>query len=276
MGQYLFTLKNLCFYFFNATIAFMKIKILGSGPSIGVPMMLGKWKNPDADRIDSKNFRLRSSFFLDDIDKKLLVECGPDFRLQSMNIDSEFNDIFLSHNHHDHIGGVWELENAFRHIGKKFNVWCNQEVLCGLKRRFAWLFDDDTDNSEYIKVNVVEKFKVFNDLFILSARHGCLESSGFRYKNFVFTADMNVLPEKNKQYMRHADVWLLQCNNYTPTNYTTRWHTDLPMALKLIEELQPKRAILTHLADEFDYKTVSKELPSNVELAFDGMVINIG
>ncbi|MDR3290177.1 MAG: MBL fold metallo-hydrolase [Rickettsiales bacterium] len=251
---------------------FVKIKILGSGPSVGVPMMLNYWKNRNIDKSEPKNHRMRSSFYMQEGNKKLLVECGPDFRQQTIKFNiTDFNDIFLSHCHQDHIGGIWELENAFKHLEKKINVWCNKETFEGLKQRFSWMFNGD--ESQYAFFNIIEPFKTYNDLFILEAEHGTLQSIGFKYKNFVFTPDLNVLPDESKKYIKNADLWILQCNNLNVTDYVKSWHTDLKMAIGLIEELQPKRAVLTHLMDEIDYNEVGKILPNNVELAYDGMEI---
>jgi phosphoribosyl 1,2-cyclic phosphate phosphodiesterase len=256
----------------------MKIKILGSGPSVGVPIALNIWQNKNIDKKESKNYRMRSSFYLaDGEEKKILVECGPDFRTQMIQYGigvDDFDDIFLSHSHHDHISGIWELENIHKYSGKIKNIYCGQEVLCELKKRLSWLFKHK-DGLKCMKINLIKPYKTYNDMFILEAKHGKLQSLGFRYKDFIFTADLNILPEKTKQYMKNASLWLLQCNNLNESEYSLKYHTHLAMALDLINELQPKRAILTHLMDEIDYNEVSKILPPNVQLAFDGMEIEI-
>jgi phosphoribosyl 1,2-cyclic phosphate phosphodiesterase len=252
----------------------MKIKILGSGSSVGVPMCMGYIENNGSfDSNEPKNYRMRSSFYFEDNGRKILVECGPDFREQTIKYNiTNFDEIFLSHNHHDHIGGIWEVENIKKFLNKDLHIYCNTETMHGINKRFLWMFDENC-NSKHATFDVIEPYKTYNELFILKATHGDLESIGFRYKNFIFTPDLNILPNESKKYMKNADLWILQCNILDSIPNST--HTDLKMALGFIEELQPKQAILTHLSSYIDYNKVTKLLPTNVSLAFDGMEIEI-
>jgi len=45
--------------------------------------------------------------------------------------------------------------------------------------------------------------------------------------------------------------------------------------MAVIEELQPKRAFLTHLSHEFDHNTYEAGLPDHVRLAYDGLRIRV-
>jgi phosphoribosyl 1,2-cyclic phosphate phosphodiesterase len=258
----------------------MQIKILGSGPSTGVPMALGHWGNSKTnedsiiDFNNPKNFRDRSSFFLQDNNKSLLVECGPEFRKQTMkyNID-KIENVFISHLHIDHCGGLWELEHVAKTFKNDINIFCNNETLMSIKERNSFLFNESV--SKWIHFTTVIPYKIYNELTILECKHDTLQSIGFRYKDFVFTPDLNFLPEKSKQYMQNAKLWILQCNCLYESDYAKKIHTSLPRALKMIEELKPQKAILTHLSAEIDYDIVSKMLPENVSLAFDGMNIDL-
>jgi phosphoribosyl 1,2-cyclic phosphate phosphodiesterase len=42
-------------------------------------------------------------------------------------------------------------------------------------------------------------------------------------------------------------------------------------ALELIARLKPRRAILTNLHTDLDFRRLADELPANVEPAYDGM-----
>jgi len=53
-------------------------------------------------------------------------------------------------------------------------------------------------------------------------------------------------------------------------------HFTLDEALELISEINPKKAYLTHISHLLGkHEDVSKELPDNVEIAYDGLVLNI-
>ena len=47
-------------------------------------------------------------------------------------------------------------------------------------------------------------------------------------------------------------------------------HAHLEQTLGWIEELTPRRAVLTNLHVDLDYATLLKELPEGVEPAYDG------
>jgi phosphoribosyl 1,2-cyclic phosphate phosphodiesterase len=253
----------------------MKIKILGCGDSTGVPMLLNYYgrvhiaNNTSYSNV-SKNQRMRSSFILEDEDRNMLVECGPDIRQQTIKfgIKKPFDDIFISHNHADHCNGFWELENIAKVFNKKLSVYCSQPTLEVLKKRFEWIFNENC----YFDFTIITPNQIVNDLIIIDVMHGSsLHVQGFRYKNFVFTPDMSTISEESKKLIKNADMWLMQCNFLKESEYAKKFHTSLPRALELIEELKPKKAILTHLSAEIDYREVSKILPRNVKLAYDGL-----
>jgi phosphoribosyl 1,2-cyclic phosphate phosphodiesterase len=68
------------------------------------------------------------------------------------------------------------------------------------------------------------------------------------------------------------DVWIVDALRYRshPSHFSVK------EALAWIGRLKPKRAILTHMTTDLDYETLRRELPSNVEPAYDGMVIEAG
>lgn len=117
----------------------MKITILGSGSAYGTPMILNRWDGSNA--ADPCNRRLRASVFLEDADKNLLVDAGPDLREQinRENIN-DFNAVFITHAHYDHIGGIPELPRACKLLGHKIDVYASAATLEEIRQCYAYLF----------------------------------------------------------------------------------------------------------------------------------------
>ena len=82
---------------------------------------------------------------------------------------------------------------------------------------------------------------------------------------------MNGIPDESKEVLKDLDVWIVDALRYKP--HPT--HPHLEMTLQWIEELKPKRAILTHMTWDMDYETLCRELPKGVEPGYDGLIIEI-
>jgi phosphoribosyl 1,2-cyclic phosphate phosphodiesterase len=257
----------------------MKITVLGSGSAYGSPRA-GNYAG-DCDLSNEKNIRLRSSFYLKDGKDELLVECGPDFRQQMNKYGTcDFENIFLSHGHADHMGGVWELTNWVNVWDKNINLYGDIITINEVKARFPFMFGDYFErNSGGISLNVIEEGKVFipknssMELLPMKYIHAGGHSFGFRYKNFVFTPDLEYVPNSTAKYVENADLWIVECDSVVvdPRNS----HNNVMQSLEWAKKYRPKRMILNHLDVTVDYEKVSKMLPDGIELAFDGMVIEL-
>jgi phosphoribosyl 1,2-cyclic phosphate phosphodiesterase len=100
-------------------------------------------------------------------------------------------------------------------------------------------------------------------------QHGDIESLGVRVGGFAYSPDISGFVDGSEAQLEGLDLWIVDALRHTPHPS----HFSLRQALDWIERLAPKRAILTHMTPELDYATLKRELPPNVEPAYDGMVI---
>lgn len=258
----------------------MKITVLGSGGAYGTPKALNRYNNI-VDLNNKKNLRTRSSLFIEDDGSSFMVDCGPDFRMQTLrNNITDINDIFISHAHTDHIMGIWELTDIASKLKKEINIYSEKEVLDTIKSRFPFIFEDGfheigVGRLTLHEITPYERFKMQHsgfELLPLIFTHKAINSYGFKYKNFVFTPDLNEIPVESKKYLYNLDLWIIENNNLVPK---LNGHSHIEQNLERIKEYKPKKVILNHLSENIDYESVSKMLPENVELAYDGMIINI-
>lgn len=255
----------------------MKLTILGSGAAYGTPKALNRYG--DIDISNKKNTRTRSSLFLQDSNSSLLIDCSPDFRQQSLNNNiNSISDIFISHAHADHIMGIWELTDIASKTKSEIKIWSMSEVLETIKSRFPFIFKEGFHEIGEGKVSLSE-IKLYEEQSInnfklvpLKFTHKAIDSYGFKYKNFVFTSDLNEIPEETEKYLYNLDLWIIENNNLISK---LNGHSHVEQNLKRIEKYKPKRVILNHLSENIDYDKVSNMLPSGVELAFDGMIVEL-
>ena len=83
----------------------MKITILGSGTSQGIPII---GCNCEVCRSnDKRDNRLRSSILIETESSTICIDAGPDFRYQMLRANvKKLDAILITHEHKDHIGGL--------------------------------------------------------------------------------------------------------------------------------------------------------------------------
>lgn len=247
----------------------MKITLLGTGTSQGVPVIACDCKVCKSK--NAKDKRLRSSVMINVDNQTFVIDTGPDFRQQMLRENIQKVDaVLFTHHHKDHVAGMDDVR-AFNHKWKKdMSIYCNTITEKALHKEFPYVFSD-MEYPGIPKVNITlfknTKFNINNtDILPVKAEHYLLPVFGFRIYNFVYLTDISNVSEKEKDKMKGADLIILDALRKTPHIS----HLSLEQALKLLEELKPKRALLTHISHLMGlHNDVNNELPSNIQLAFD-------
>jgi len=253
----------------------MNITFLGTGTSQGIPVIGST--HPVCLSKDEKDKRLRSSVMLEWGSYRYIIDCGPDFRQQLLreNIDS-INGVLFTHEHADHTAGLDDI----RPFGYKMGdvpLFMPERITDNLQQRFYYIF---TRVNRYPGAPNASIEIVYNKPFNLGSKevipiefmHGKIPIYGYRIDNFAYLTDLKTIEDDEKKKLQQLDVLVL--NALRIESHPT--HLNLEDALALIDELQPKKAYLTHISHKLGFhEEVQKKLPKNVFLAYDGLKITV-
>ena len=252
----------------------MDILFLGSGTSTGVPSLCC-----DCDvcrSTDPKNKRLRSSILVRNENNNLLIDTSTDLRQQCLvNNINNINHVLYTHHHADHVHGIDELRSFNFFNDTVIPCYGNKNTIREIRKNFSYIFSGTTQiggGLPKLKLNIInnETFALGGiNITPLDIIHGKLLILGYKLNNCAYITDCSEIPEKTKEQLKSLDILVLNALGFDP--HPT--HFSLSQALKTIEKLRPKRAILTHINHKFDHEKISSKLPKGVELAYDGMDI---
>lgn len=253
----------------------MKIRILGCGTSGGVPRLGGTeggyWGVCDPK--EPKNRRMRCSILVASRETFVLVDTTPDLRQQCLSAGvRNLDGVLYTHEHADHVNGIDDLRGFKIASGKCMPCYGEQRALDEITKRFGYIFTGSEGYPAIAEALPIEgPFRV-GDIKIQPVRqkHGTITSLGYRFGDIAYSTDLDDIDSTAKAGLSNLDIWIVDALRREP--HPT--HAHLEKTLSWIEELKPRRAILTHMTWEMDYATLLKELPFGVEPAFDGLVID--
>ncbi len=252
----------------------MKVLFLGSGTSTGVPVIGCKCGTCSSD--NPKNKRTRASILVANKGRHILIDTSTDLRFQALTYNMERIDaVFFTHAHADHIHGIDELR-SFNHIQRRpIPCYGSRETMEVIRHKFHYVFDTPFQNSwiPNLQVKIVDgEINLFGlKILPLKIFHGDNTIFGYRMNDVAYLTDCSGIPESSMESLKDTALLILDATRYQPHTK----HYSLDQAIKVVEELKPERAVLTHLSHVFDHCKVNSELPSGIELAYDGMEIEI-
>jgi phosphoribosyl 1,2-cyclic phosphate phosphodiesterase len=260
----------------------MKVTLLGTGGSAGVPMIGGADGAGDwgaCDPAELRNRRTRSSIVIEDSDNhRLLVDTSPDMRDQFLASRVRGADaVLFTHAHADHISGMDDVRILNRIAGRPLEAFATQSTLDEITRRFGYVFAPWDGRGFYRPVltakPVVPGETIHSlglEVRLFSQGHGRIETLGLRIGPFGYSTDVVRLDDLAFEALAGVDTWVVGCFLRHDTHTT---HANLRAVLGWVDRLRPRRTVLTHMGPDMDWDWLRANLPAGVEAGFDGMTI---
>jgi phosphoribosyl 1,2-cyclic phosphate phosphodiesterase len=252
----------------------VRLTFLGTGTSTGVPVPTCDCAVCTSD--DPRDRRLRPSVRIEWEQTSVLVDTATDLRLQALRNGLDRVDAVLyTHSHADHILGLDDLRIYKWRQRKPVPVYGSRRTLDDLARTFWYVFDGKPSESAKPEIEPI----VIDAPFTLGGRtvipvplmHGTLPILGYRVGRLAYLTDASEIPESSYPLLADLDVLVLNALRDRP--HPT--HLTLDGAIERAARIGAHRTFLTHLCHEVHHRTVSTRLPDRVELAHDGLALDI-
>jgi phosphoribosyl 1,2-cyclic phosphate phosphodiesterase len=251
----------------------MKVTFLGTGTSQGVPVIACNCEVCKSD--NPKDNRLRCSVYVETKQGNFVIDTGPDFRQQMLrNNITKLDAVLYTHEHKDHTAGMDDIR-AFNYFQQKhMDMYLTEQVEEALRREFAYVFAENKyPGIPLLNLRRITEhpFEMMGMQFIpIPVSHYIMPVFGYRFGSFCYITDAKTINPKEFDKMQGLDVLVINALR----RETHVSHLTLNEALEIIRKVKPKKAYLTHLSHQMGlHDEISRELPENVELAYDGLEI---
>jgi phosphoribosyl 1,2-cyclic phosphate phosphodiesterase len=254
----------------------MKLLMLGSGTSTGVPRLGNDWGACDPG--EPRNRRSRVSIIVESSEgKRLLVDTSTDLRAQLLANDiPQVDAVFWTHDHADHCHGIDDLRVMRYGRGGPLPGYAADETVRRLRMRFGYVFAGQHGYPTIVSLDTLANLRMCCGIAVDHCQmpHGPAQSTAYRFehngKSVGYATDFSAITREMVELFDGCDLLVIDCLRRDP--HPT--HANLAMALELADVARAKRAVLTHLDKSMDYATLCGEVPDHVLVGYDGMEID--
>jgi phosphoribosyl 1,2-cyclic phosphate phosphodiesterase len=253
----------------------LKITVLGSGTSVGVPTI--GCHCDVCTSTDPRDNRLRPSILVSYEGHNVLIDTTPDFRTQALRARiARLDAVVFTHAHADHIMGLDDVRPFnFRQKGH-IPIFAAPATMDSIRRCFHYIWDEAPRNTNIpqLEQRVLDgaPFDVFGLEFEpIPILHGSQTIYGFRFGDAAYLTDHSDIPEASLEKLHGLDVLFLDALRYKP--HPT--HSTVDRSKKTVELLAPRRAFFTHICHDLGHERAESLLPPHIRLAYDGLEIEV-
>ena len=254
----------------------MKVTFLGSGTSQGIPVIACSCAVCTS--VDTRDKRLRSSILLQVDDKNIVIDSGPDFRYQMLRAGvTHLDALVFTHEHKDHTAGLDDIRAFNYKQGEAINVYAHKRVQDALKKEFSYIFA----HHKYPGIPQLDLFEIGHHPFEVAGvpfipievMHFQLPVLGFRIADFTYITDAKTVSDVEKAKIKGSKVLVI--NALQQEKHIS--HFTLEEALAFAQEIGAEKTYFTHISHRLGtHQKISELLPAGVELAYDGLCIELG
>ena len=253
-----------------------RVLFLGTGTSHGVPMI--GCECAVCRSTDPRDTRLRPSIYIDVPDHaKILIDTGPDLRQQALTHRlTRVDAVLYTHGHADHIMGLDEVRRFNAIQGGAIPCYASAETWGTLRQAFSYIFDGLPRKGggvpQLVPHEISGPFDVGGVAIVpVPLWHGDLPVLGFRFGTFAYLTDCNRIPDESWPLIEGVETLVIDA--LRDRRHST--HFNVQEAIDVVARVSPRRALTTHMTHDLGHAATSARLPAGVELAYDGLVLDV-
>lgn len=253
----------------------MKVTFLGTGTSQGVPVI--GCECMVCKSLDFRDKRFRTSIHLEVNDVSLVVDTGPDFRMQMLRAGiKKLDAVIYTHEHKDHTAGLDDIRPFNFSQQMDMPVFGRRQVLDQIQREYSYVFSA----KKYPGVPQVEAIEITENPFQVNGvsiipipvLHYKLPVLGFRFGDFSYITDANFIPDESLKLLEGTEVLVL--NALQKESHIS--HFTLDEAVDMAKKIGAKQTYFTHISHRLGlHGHIDSELPAGIALAYDGLELTL-
>ncbi len=253
----------------------MQLTMLGVGSSAGTPVVGCNCATCISENPRNKRTRCSSLITLDS-GENILIDTGPDLRIQSLReCIKRVDAVLYTHTHADHLHGIDDLR-AFCQIQRiQIPLYAKEDTVTHITQKFGYALRDPSDywDLPVLRTEAIHApFELFGTTVTpIPVLHGRGQIFGYRIGNVAYMTDVSEIPESSFALLENLDLVLLDClrEKSHPT------HINIEQSLAYIGRIKAKQSYMIHMTHELEYASLSKKLPKDVFVGFDGLKLQV-
>ena len=255
----------------------MQITLLGTGTSVGVPMIGCDCETCQSS--DPRDVRLRTACHIQAGNLSIVIDTGPDFREQMLRAKiRRIDSILWTHHHYDHVMGLDDLRPYFFDCSAPIRCFAHRNSISSLKRIFPYIWGNrrmyagtlDLSSTEE-SFEIKSRYKDLDRIHVtpIEVFHGKMPINGYRLGNFAYLTDVSYIPDREYSKLKHLDLLVLDA--LRPMKHPR--HFSLEEAIDVARRIGAQRTVFTHMAHQVLHAREDAQLPKTMRLGYDGMVL---
>ena len=247
----------------------MRFTFLGTGTSMGVPVSGGFMREELVH--DPRNERTRCSAWIETKDTSIIIDTGPEFRIQSIrNRIQKVDHVLVTHEHMDHIGGLDDLRMYNYKRPDPIPVYSTPSAINSIQKRFDYMFGENKypGSTSLDLIEASEKFWLNDEIEVtpLPILHGSLPILGYRINDLAYLTDVKFIPDSTLLLIQGCEILILSALRWEPEHPT---HLTIPEAVNIAQRVGASKTYLIHMNSYVDHEETNKRLPAGITLAYD-------
>ncbi|MCX6344343.1 MAG: MBL fold metallo-hydrolase [Armatimonadetes bacterium] len=220
--------------------------------------------------------RTRCSCLIEVSGKSILIDTPPELRIQLLRENVRHIDSLLfTHAHADHIFGLDDIRRFNELSGTSIPIYGNSETLITLRKTFEYVFVPTQLGGGKPMLDLIEVGGPFEasgvPVIPVPIYHGGIKILGYRIGDFAYVTDCSRIAEHSMDMLRGLHTLVLGVIRHEPHET----HFTISQGVCLIEKLKPCYAFFTHITHKLDHEKTNAALPNGVQLAYDGLQLEI-
>ena len=227
--------------------------------------------------LDFRDKRFRTSIHLEAQGVSLVVDTGPDFRMQMLRAGiKKLDAVLFTHEHKDHTAGLDDIRPYNFLQQQDMPVFGRKQVLEQIRREFSYIFSD----KRYPGVPQVDCVEIDENPFHVNGLpitpipvlHYKLPVLGFRIGDFSYITDANYISDESVKLLEGTEILVL--NALQKDAHIS--HFTLDEAIREARKIGAKMTYFTHISHRLGrHDQVDSELPKGMALAYDGLELSL-